>query len=170
MKGGYACRFPRGKTFGRGFDSRRLHHSTRSLRSLAHGALGELFAWGRIEGHHGPNPQATEENGALSDQSSGGKSKGTSSRQTRPYFVYILRCADGTLYTGCAKDPRARAQLHNTARGARYTAGRRPVTLVYSEECASLGSALRREHQLKRWTRARKEALVAGDLDPLKQL
>ena len=78
------------------------------------------------------------------------------------HFVYILRCADGTLYTGYARDPWEREKVHNRGRGARYTAGRRPVCLVYSEACESLGGALRREHQLKRWSRARKEALIAG--------
>ena len=76
------------------------------------------------------------------------------------HFVYILRCADGTLYTGYARDPHARTELHNTGRGAKYTAGRRPVTLVFTERCRSLGAALRREYQLKQWTRAEKEALI----------
>ncbi len=76
------------------------------------------------------------------------------------HFVYIVRCADGTLYTGYARDPDARARAHNAGRGARYTAGRRPVVLVYAEPCASLGNALRRERQLKRLTRARKESLI----------
>jgi predicted GIY-YIG superfamily endonuclease len=75
-------------------------------------------------------------------------------------FVYIVRCADHTLYTGSAKDPQARLALHNAGRGARYTAGRRPVTLVYTEACESLGAALRREHELKRWPRAKKDALI----------
>jgi len=88
----------------------------------------------------------------------------------QPHFVYILRCADGTLYTGCAKDPQARAKAHNDGRGARYTSGRRPVSLVYFEESDSLGDALRREHQLKRWSRAKKEALIAGDIDFPKRL
>ena len=78
------------------------------------------------------------------------------------HFVYIVRCADGTLYTGYARDPRARARVHNTGRGARYTAGRRPVRLVYVEAFRSIGKALRREHELKRWTRAEKRALVAS--------
>ena len=77
------------------------------------------------------------------------------------HHVYIVRCVDGTLYTGCARDPRAREKVHNSGRGARYTAGRRPVSLVYSEPFESLGEALRREHELKRWTRSRKEALLA---------
>ena len=78
------------------------------------------------------------------------------------WVVYILRCADGTFYTGWAKDPAAREAAHNAGRGAKYTAGRRPVALVYSEPCESMGAALRRERELKRLTRARKAALVAG--------
>lgn len=74
----------------------------------------------------------------------------------------MLRCADGTLYTGYARDPQARETVHNRGRGARYTAGRRPVRLVYSEPFESLGEALRREHQLKRCSRAKKEVLIAG--------
>jgi putative endonuclease len=76
------------------------------------------------------------------------------------HFVYLVRCADGTLYTGYARDPRQRQKVHNAGRGARYTAGRRPVRLVYSEAFESLGDALRREHQLKQWSRKRKEALI----------
>ena len=76
--------------------------------------------------------------------------------------VYIVRCADGTLYTGYAVDLAQRCAAHNAGRGARYTAGRRPVSVVYAESCASVGEALRREHALKRLTRARKEALIAG--------
>lgn len=78
------------------------------------------------------------------------------------HFVYIVRCADGTLYTGYARDPIERAKTHNAGRGARYTAGRRPVALVHSEAFATKSEALRREHQLKRCTRATKEALIAG--------
>lgn len=76
------------------------------------------------------------------------------------HFVYIVRCADGTLYTGYALDPRARVTVHNSGRGARYTAGRRPVALVHTEAFDSLGAALKREHQLKRYTRKSKEALL----------
>jgi len=77
------------------------------------------------------------------------------------HFVYMVRCADGTLYTGYARDPQARVVVHNAGRGAKYTASRRPVSLVYSEACESLGDALKREHQLKRCSRAEKEALLA---------
>ena len=78
------------------------------------------------------------------------------------HFVYIVRCADGTLYTGYARDPDARVQVHNRGRGARYTAGRRPVRLVYAESFESIGDALRREHALKRRSRAEKEILIGS--------
>jgi putative endonuclease len=72
----------------------------------------------------------------------------------------MVRCADGTLYSGCARDPEARARVHNSGRGARYTSGRRPVRLVYTEAFVSRGDALRREYQLKQLPRFRKEALL----------
>jgi putative endonuclease len=78
------------------------------------------------------------------------------------HFAYIVRCADGTLYTGYARDPVKRAEAHNAGKGARYTAGRRPVALVYWEGFESVGDALRRERQLKRLRRTTKEALIAG--------
>lgn len=76
-------------------------------------------------------------------------------------FVYIVRCADGTLYTGYAVDVAQRCAAHNDGKGAKYTAGRRPVTLVYQEEHPTAGDALRREAALKRLSRAAKEALFA---------
>lgn len=77
-----------------------------------------------------------------------------------PPTVYIVRCADGTLYTGYALDVEQRCAAHNAGRGARYTAGRRPVTVVYAEPCHTVGEALKREHALKRLTRTEKEALI----------
>jgi putative endonuclease len=84
------------------------------------------------------------------------------------YSVYIARCADGSLYTGFALDPVAREAAHNAGKGAKYTASRLPVTLVYVEPCDSLSSALKRERQIKTWTRAKKGALIAGDRALLK--
>jgi putative endonuclease len=78
------------------------------------------------------------------------------------HFVYIVRCADDTLYTGYARDPRARERVHNSGRGAKYTAGRRPVRLVYQEAFRSVGKALSREFVLKQLTRAQKEALIVS--------
>ncbi len=76
------------------------------------------------------------------------------------HHVYIVRCADGTYYTGYARDPHARAVAHNIGRGAKYTAGRRPVVLVYVKRCRSKSAALRHEYQLKQLTRAKKETLI----------
>jgi putative endonuclease len=77
------------------------------------------------------------------------------------HFVYIVRCRDGTLYTGYARDPERREKAHNSGRGARYTSGRLPVVLAYAESFTSKSEALRREWQLKRWPRAKKEALIS---------
>ncbi len=77
------------------------------------------------------------------------------------HFVYIVRCADGTLYTGYARDPQARERIHNSGRGAKYTAGRRPVQLVYQEAFRSAGKALAREYTVKQLTRTQKDALIA---------
>jgi putative endonuclease len=74
----------------------------------------------------------------------------------RYHYVYIVRCADGTLYTGYTTDPAAREQAHNAGRGAKYTRSRRPVCLVYSERFRSLAKALRREYALKQLSRADK--------------
>ena len=78
------------------------------------------------------------------------------------WSVYLLRCADGTLYAGSTTDVEARAQAHNEGRGAKYTSGRRPVAVVFQEACGSRSAALRREHALKRLTRFDKETLIAG--------
>jgi putative endonuclease len=78
------------------------------------------------------------------------------------FFVYMVRCADGTLYTGLARDSEARLRLHNAGKGAKYTRSRLPVALVYVEPCESLSAALKRERQLKPWSHGKKEALIAG--------
>ena len=78
------------------------------------------------------------------------------------HFVYIVRCSDGSFYTGYARDPHARARAHNRGTGAKYTCGRRPVRLVYTEECMTKSDALKREYELKQWPRRRKQALVRG--------
>ncbi len=82
------------------------------------------------------------------------------------HWVYVVRCADGTLYTGYARDPEKRTAAHNAGRGAKYTAGRRPVTLVYSESFSSRGKALTREWELKRRSRADKSQLIASAGSP----
>ena len=82
-----------------------------------------------------------------------------------PHFAYILRCADGTLYTGYARDVDRRLDTHNSGRGASYTRGRRPVRLVFAESFDTQKDAMRRERQIKKLTRAQKLALIAGTPD-----
>ena len=72
----------------------------------------------------------------------------------------MVRCADGSLYTGIARDVDARVARHNDGAGARYTRGRRPVRLVHVEAAADRAAALRREHAIKRLPAAEKRRLV----------
>jgi putative endonuclease len=76
------------------------------------------------------------------------------------YYVYILQCADDTLYTGVTKDLEKRLAQHNSGRGARYTRGRLPVTLVYQEESSSIKSAMEREREIRRLPRSQKQKLI----------
>jgi putative endonuclease len=85
-------------------------------------------------------------------------------------FTYILRCADDTLYVGHTENLASREQTHNDGKGAKYTAARRPVRMVYAEEHSSMVSAIARERQLKRWTRKKKDALILGDRAALRSL
>jgi predicted GIY-YIG superfamily endonuclease len=85
-------------------------------------------------------------------------------------FTYILRCADDTLYVGHTENLASRERTHNDGKGAKYTAARRPVRMVYAEEHHSVESATARERQLKRWSNEKKEALVLGDRRALRAL
>ena len=76
------------------------------------------------------------------------------------YYVYLLRCGDGTLYTGFTNDLARRLAVHNAGKGAKYTRGRRPVELVYWESFSNKSSALRREYAIKRLPRGQKLALI----------
>ena len=71
------------------------------------------------------------------------------SRLTPKWFVYVVRCADRSLYTGVTTDADRRVAEHNDGRGARYTRSRGPVALVYLEKAEDRGAALRREHEIK---------------------
>ena len=77
-----------------------------------------------------------------------------------PAYVYILLCGDGTLYTGWTDDPEKRTRTHNKGKGGRYTRGRLPVELAYSEEFATKNEALRREREIKKMTRPAKQRLI----------
>ena len=77
-----------------------------------------------------------------------------------PWQVYIVECADRTLYTGVARDLGERIASHNAGRGARYTRGRGPVRLVYSEPAPDRSAAQRREHAIKRLSLPAKRRLI----------
>jgi len=80
------------------------------------------------------------------------------------WHIYILRCADGTLYTGIATDVAARLATHNAGKGAKYTRGRLPVVLTYQEKAESHSAALKREHAIKRLTAVEKRRLAGGEM------
>lgn len=86
------------------------------------------------------------------------------------WCVYILRCSDSSYYVGHSRDLNQRVKAHNAGEGATHTACRLPVELVYSESFPSETEAMAREAQLKRWSRAKKEALIAGDNAKLHKL
>jgi predicted GIY-YIG superfamily endonuclease len=77
------------------------------------------------------------------------------------WYVYILRCADNTLYTGVATDVSARLATHNAGKGAKYTRGRLPVALLYQERAENRSAALRREHAIKKMRASDKRQLIA---------
>lgn len=90
------------------------------------------------------------------------KSSAGTGMDNRCWYVYILRCADDTLYTGSTNDLQRRLAAHNEGRGAKYTKHRAPCTMVYHEEAADRSAALKREAAIKKLTRAEKLALIAG--------
>ena len=86
-------------------------------------------------------------------------------------FLYILRCADGSYYIGTTRTAlETRIAQHNDGSFGGYTAHRRPVTLVFSEWFERITDAVENERKLKKWSRAKKEALIRGDLASLRQL
>ena len=78
------------------------------------------------------------------------------------WYVYMLLCGDGTLYTGITDDVDRRLAAHRSGKGAKYTRGRGPLELVYTEEQPDKSAALRREIEVKRLTRSRKDELRQG--------
>lgn len=82
--------------------------------------------------------------------------------ENKCWYLYILECGDGTLYTGITDDITRHVTQHNAGKGAKYTRGRGPVQLRYQEICGSHADALRRELQVKRLTRQEKLALITN--------
>ena len=74
--------------------------------------------------------------------------------------LYILRCGDGSLYTGITTDVAKRLEVHRSGTGAKYTRGRGPLELVYEEECGDHSAALKREHEIKSMSRQEKEKML----------
>lgn len=79
------------------------------------------------------------------------------------WYVYMLRCRDGSLYTGYTDDVSRRLSVHNSGKGAKYTRSRLPVTLVYQEELPDKSAALKRERAIKQKKPAEKQALILSD-------
>ena len=86
--------------------------------------------------------------------------QGMEAKGRKEWTVYILRCGDGSLYTGIAKDLQARIKQHGEGRGAAYTRSRLPVTLLYQQEGLTHSEALIREAQIKALPRSRKEEII----------
>ena len=87
------------------------------------------------------------------------------------YAIYILKCFDGTYYTGLTKDLDGRLHKHQTGTNPEsYTFGRRPVKLVWSIVTESYQEAFQWEHQIKGWSRAKKEALIRGDIEGIHKI
>ena len=88
-----------------------------------------------------------------------------------PYYVYILKCADGSYYTGSTDDLVKRLWQHQEGiTPSSYTFSRRPVELAWSEEVATYHEALTHERQIKGWSRAKKEALIRGDFEGIHEI
>jgi len=80
-----------------------------------------------------------------------------------PFWVYILKCSDGTFYTGSTANLTKRINDHKIGIAANYTSARRPVNLVYSKEFQTGVEAIKTEHQIKGWSRKKKQALIEND-------
>ncbi|MHB8575702.1 MAG: GIY-YIG nuclease family protein [Dehalococcoidia bacterium] len=87
-------------------------------------------------------------------------------RSPRQWFLYVLRCGDGTLYAGITIDIERRLRLHSAGKGARYTRGRGPLTLLRCWPCAEEGAARRAEARFKRLSRLAKLQAIARELPP----
>ena len=88
------------------------------------------------------------------------KEKTASCKNAERWTVYILRCKDGTLYTGITKDIKRRVKQHNDGKGSKYTKNRRPVKVVYKEKKMGRANALVREAEIKHYSKEKKEQLV----------
>ena len=81
------------------------------------------------------------------------------------YYLYIILCKNNKLYTGISKDVNARFELHKKGKAAKFTQKNKPIEIVYIEKCGSLSRARKREEQIKKWPKAKKETLIDGRLN-----
>jgi putative endonuclease len=88
----------------------------------------------------------------------------------KDYFVYILKCADGSYYTGVTSNLEQRINQHSSGLIKGYTSSRLPLSLVYSNRFTNVTDAITAEKQIKGWSRAKKQALINGNFDKLVQL
>lgn len=88
------------------------------------------------------------------------KKKGRRRQAQKPWFLYVLRCKDKTLYTGVTNNLERRVKMHSDGKASRYTRTRRPLALVYQETCGSRTQALVRECQIKAFSKKKKEKLI----------
>ncbi len=79
------------------------------------------------------------------------------------HFFYLAQCSDGSLYSGYTVDLKAREQAHNAGKGAKYTRAKRPVKMVYSEVFKTKSEAMKREAEIKKWSRVQKQALIESN-------
>ena len=86
------------------------------------------------------------------------------------HYAYIVKCSDGTYYTGYTNDLEKRLLAHNAGKGAKYTRNRLPVEMVYFEEYEDKSEAMKREYAIKRLTRKQKEKLISGNVLPAVQI
>ena len=86
------------------------------------------------------------------------------------HYAYIVKCSDGTYYTGYTNDLEKRLLAHNAGKGAKYTRNRLPVEIVYFEEYEDKSEAMKREYAIKRLTREQKEKLISGKVLPAVQI
>ncbi len=85
--------------------------------------------------------------------------------KSKKHYTYIVECSDGTLYTGYTTDVERRIEQHNQGKGAKYTRGRTPVTLLHLEEYKSKSKAMKREYEIKELRREEKEKIIKGSFE-----
>ncbi len=121
--------------------------------------------WDFSDGGSTPPASTKSEGFGVLSEAAFGPSRGAKRYRSPPvFYAYILKCSDGSYYVGSTDDPDRRLTEHNQDKGSHWTAARRPVRLVWTEEHPTLSSARKRENQLKRWSRAKKETLFGGSL------